>query len=494
MSFIINDKNWSPESAETHADNIIDTMNTVLQENSITDSDGNIVQLQKNFANAMYLLSLGLGNRIADMDNKLTQAINSFNVELSSDQQIENLLPIAALSRNSGSYSTLVLSVTASPDGACFIPKGTKAPYENVNFVVDNDTLVSAGATVLLDTTCDTLGPVAVLAGEVTAFESTITNLESVTNGTSSIPGVSAESINSIRKRLTKGEVIKYSLDGCKLALEELTGISYARVYFNYNLDTNMELTGGVVLAPRHAYIVVAGTSSKIADTYATYMSAPTQNSPIAAGKKTEVTLDIVASNQGDVVLPAGTSCSYNDLEYIMDSEEAVTIPSEGSASILFKCEQDGDNVIPAYSITALNGDIENIESVMQPTAAVPGYDDPAHVQDWESASGQTIPVYYDSAIEKKVFVKIVLKAEAETGNEVINQLKRDLITSSSEWGIGTGVTALLVSAPFADINYTDVAYCKVSEDGIVWQDIIDVDCNVIPEVVDGSITVEQLS
>ena len=77
MSFNINGKTWQPKTAVEHADLIIDKINELLQENNVTDKDGNIVQLNKNYGNALYLLALGDGNRFADNDAELSKAINS---------------------------------------------------------------------------------------------------------------------------------------------------------------------------------------------------------------------------------------------------------------------------------------------------------------------------------------------------------------------------------------------------------------------------------
>ena len=230
MSFKIDGVTWTPKTTTEHADLIIDKINEILQEEGIEDKDGNVIQLKKNYGNALYLLALGDGQRFAENDAALSKAINSFNIELADDQQIQNLLPIAAMTRNPGSYSTLQLVATASDDGQCVIPAGTKAPYGDVNFVTQSETVISAGSTAIIDTVCDTLGPVVVLTGEVTAFENEIANLESVSNPTSSVPGIAPETTNSLRKRLLAGDTIKYSLDGCKSALEELTGINHARI------------------------------------------------------------------------------------------------------------------------------------------------------------------------------------------------------------------------------------------------------------------------
>jgi hypothetical protein len=401
MSFKIDDKEWEPQTAEEHSSNIMQTVNSLLEQNGIKDDSGNIVSLKQNYGNAFYLLCLAIANRIADNDAKLSKAINSFNVSLCDDTQIENLLPIAAVTRNPGSYSTLVLSATASENGSCTIPAGTKAPFEDVNFIVKTDVLIEAGKTQNIETVCDTVGPITVLTGEINAFSEQIVNLEKVTNGVSSIPGTSPETTNNLRKRIVQGNTIKYTLDGCKSALEELTGINYAKVFFNYNTDKAIILSGNISLAPRHAYIVIDGSSDKLAETYSEYMNAPTQN---------------------------GSSSS----EY-------------------------------------------------------------AKSQNYVTGSGQEIPIKYDLATEQYIYAKIWLEENADEGTQVDNQLKRDLITASASWGIGTDVNAKLIIKPFVDINYTNVAYCEVSLDGNTWSNHIEIGANVIPRIKDENILVETL-
>lgn len=491
MSFEINGETWQPQSSLEHATNIVEKINILLQENNILDSNGNVVQLQQNYGNALYLLALGDGHKFAENDIKLSAAINSFNIELCDDKQIENLLPIAAITRNQGSYSTLMLTVTATTEGNCVIPAGTLAPYGDVNFVVPNEVIVSAGTSQLVNTVCDTLGPVAVLSGEITSFDVQIANLESVVNSTSSVPGVAPETTNQLRQRLIAGDTIKYTLDGCKGALEELTGINYARIYFNYNTDTTLTLQGGVVLQPRTAYIVIDGDSDKIAQTYATYMSAPTQNSPIATGTKSVVTVQVTASSDGSAIIPIGTTATYNG--YTFETTEEVTIPANSVANVELTCTEIGQVVVPAFAISSFDETIENVSSVINENAAIPGQDDPKKEQNWITSSGQSIPIYYDKAQNKTVFVKVVLKEKAENDTQIENQIKRDLILASANWQVGEEVTQILTSAPFVNCSYTDVAYTLVSEDGLTWSNIIEVGCNVIPWVSDTTITVEQL-
>lgn len=490
MSFKIDGEEWQPKTASEHADLLIQKINELLQTNGIEDKDGNIIQLQKNYGNALYLLALGDGQRFAENDEALSKAINSFNIELADDQQIQNLLPIAAMTRNPGSYSTLQLAVTASDDGQCVIPAGTRAPYGDVNFVVQEETVVSAGSTATIDTVCDTLGPVVVLTGEITAFESEIANLETVTNPTSSVPGVAPETTNELRKRLLAGDTIKYSLNGCKNALEELTGITHARVYFNYNTSEDLILPGGVEVAPRTAYIVVLGSSDKIAETYAEYMNAPTQNDANAEGSYSQVTIHVIAGSGGAATLPQGTSVTYDG--HVFETSSAVTIQADASQDIVFTCTQWGAFEVPALGIQALDQTISNVESAYNPQAAVPGTGDPKHSQDWITNSGQAIPIKYDDAKKVNIYIKVYLEQNAEAGSSVENQIKKDLIYASANWEIGEIVTQVLCNAPFVDCLYTDVAYVKISKDGTNWYDSIEMNANEIPRITDATISIEQ--
>ena len=493
MSFKIDGVTWQPKTAVEHADVIIDKINQLLQENNVTDKDGNIIQLNKNYGNALYLLALGDGERFADNDAALSQAIDSFNIELADEQQIENLLPIAAITRNPGSYSTLKLTVTASEDGACTIPAGTKAPFENMNFVTQAEAIIPAGLTQTLDTVADVIGPVVVLTGEVTAFDTEIANLESVENLVSSVPGNAAETTDSLRRRILKGQTIPYSLDGVKIALEELTGVNHARVYFNYNVDGNLTLPGNIEIYPRTAYIVINGQSDELAKTYAKYMSAPTQNIGDPTGTKTTVNLTLTAGPEGASVGIGEAMFIYNGVTFT--NTEAATIAASGSATIEFEAEEVGPVIIPAGEIELyyLDPPIEGVTAVTN-AASVPGTAKTAWEQNYTTESGQLIPIKYDTAAETIIYVKILIQEGAETGDQITNQLKKDLIKSSAAWMIGESITSLVTSVPFDGCTYTTVAYTQVSTDGVNWGNMIEVPANSIPRVIDETIEIQELS
>ncbi|MBR5008823.1 MAG: hypothetical protein IKY09_07645 [Methanocorpusculum sp.] len=494
MSFKIDDKIWVPQTTNEHAVAWMEGINALLEANDIRDKDGNIIKLSQNFANALYLQILAGANRLADNDQKLQQAINSFNIELCDDQQIENLLPIAAITRNPGSYSTLVLTCTASADGICTIPAGTKAPYGDVNFVVKNTAIIQAGETQNVNTVCDTIGVYAVLSGEVTSFDTQIPNLENVINNVSSVPGNAAETTASLRRRILKGQTVPYSIDGVKLALEELTGINHARVYLNVDPDADLTLPGGIVVSPRTAYIVINGSSDQLAETYAKYMSAQTQNAPGASPTGSYTTVDVyVTAGEADATVPAGTTFSFDGVTFANDTD--TTVLAGTTEMILFTATEVGAVVIPSgsISVSSFQTPIENIVNVSNDNS-VPGIDKTAYEQDYETASGQIIPIKYDVASNQTVFIKVVLAAgDNNDSPQIRNQIKRDLIASSASWVIGESITSLITGAIFKDCTYTTVAYTQVSTDGSNWSNYVTVAANAIPRISDSTIVVDNL-
>lgn len=493
MSISINGETWIPKTTDEYALEWLNGLNTLLAENNITDSSGNIVQLSQTFSNALYLFILAGANRLADNDANLARAINSFNIELCDDQQIENLLPIAAISRNMGSYSTLVLTCTASDDSSCVIPAGARAPFGDVNFVVQSTVTIPAGESINIPTVCDTVGVVSVLVGEVTAFDSPIANLAQVRNNVSSVPGTDAETIDSLRRRIIRGNTIPYSIEGVKTALEELSGINHARVFFNYNTETPMTLPGGIVLQPRTAYIVINGTSEKLAEIYARYMSAPTQNAPDASetGTYTTVLVFVAASPDGAAELPADLQFEFTGVTFEID--EAITIPAGETQSVQFTAKEVGAVIIPSGSITSFSTTVPNVATITNQTS-VPGTPRTAYSQDYRTNSGQLINIKYDVSQDVYIFVRVYL----ETGDnldsqEIRNQLKRDLIAASASWEIGQVISSLTVGSPIESVTYTKVAYVKVSLDGENWSDRIEVASNAIPRLDQSSISVESL-
>ena len=235
----------------------------------------------------------------------------------------------------------------------------------------------------------------------------------------------------------------------------------------------------------------LAGSSEKIAETYAEYMNAPTQNDENAQGTYSQVTITVVAGSGGDATLPSGTSATYNG--HVFETSSAETVPAGTQKDIVFTCTEWGEYEVPALGIQSLDEEITNVEAAYNMQPAIPGSGDPKHSQDWVTSSGQVIPIKYDDAKKTNIYIKVYLEKNADAGTQVDNQIKKDLIYASADWQIGETLTQVLTCGPFVDCSYTDVAYAKISKDGSNWYDVLEMNANEIPRVTDATISVEQL-
>jgi hypothetical protein len=272
MSFEVAGSNWIVKTAGEHADAALTAINTELAPEGIS--------LVASTANALWWVLLGLGQLAEDYDIALAEAKNSLSVALCTDDQLQNLLPVAGVTKIPGSYSTLSVNFTAgaSPQS---VTAGTRVKVANqsVYFVVDTTTNVPATTTVAIATTCDTIGPIAVLVGQVTGTVETLANITTVANSAAALPGSSPETNAEVRRRVLTGNTLDTNLDGVTRALRSLDGVQYAAVYFNLSTTTSLSLPGSISLAARTAYVAIKGTSALLAETYFSKMLAPTQGS-----------------------------------------------------------------------------------------------------------------------------------------------------------------------------------------------------------------------
>ena len=220
-------------------------------------------------------------------------------------------------------------------------------------------------------------------------------------------------------------------------------------------------------------------------------MSAPTQNSPVAKGTHSSVIVTVRASDSAGAAVPAHTSVSYQGYTFVCGKE--TKIPAGEQRRILFICTKQGAFTVPAGAIEKLDSDIQNVVYAANSEMGIAGTPNPARMQEWVSASGQRVPIYFDRAGEKIIFVRVWLSDGADNGTHIRNQIKRDLIISSADWTIGQSVTQLLTGKPFIQCTYTNVAYTQVSLDGETWKSMVEVGCNVIPRIADATISIEQV-
>lgn len=271
MSFDVGGITWTPETASQHGAEILSAMNVLLQAQGLAP-------VVATPANALWLFMLAVGSKEQVQDENLSQAINSFNLALASNQQIINLLPIAGTSLIPGAYSTVTMQVTAG-NGTVTVPSGIQLPYGTVNFLTTSGITVPTSGIGYVNAVCDTLGAVVVPANGLTAFGTNVPNLASVTNPAAAVTGRNVETANQARQRLINGQTIGWNLNGVQQAISSIPGISAAKIYFNEDTSDTLILPGGVAVLPRHCRIIVAGQDTSgtlIASNYLARITPPT--------------------------------------------------------------------------------------------------------------------------------------------------------------------------------------------------------------------------
>ena len=163
------------------------------------------------------------------------------------------------------------------------------------------------------------------------------------------------------------------------------------------------------------------------------------------------------------------------------------------TATVGFTATEVGAVTIPSGTIHGFTQAIDGLTYITN-AQSVEGIPKTAYTQDYITASGQSIPIYYDKADSQQVFVRVVLeKGENNDTEQIRNQIKRDLIASSANWVIGESVTSLITSAPFSNCVYAKIAYTQVSTDGTNWSSRVATSANVIPHVSDSTIIIESV-
>jgi hypothetical protein len=298
MSFEYNRDVFVPESSTDHALELLEDINTILTELGITNL------LKPVDSNALWILCLAVGEKLAKLDELLYQATQSLIISNCDDDQIDNLLPIAGTEYITGAYSRVEITVTATGDGTCTIPEGSQLQYTADIFFETTDLLeVPAGTSDTVMCQCTQRGAIDVLPEQLNSFVDNFANLSSVTNLLAAVPGRADETPNQARLRLLQGKIIENNIEGAIRALRALVGINYANIYFNYDPENDLELPGGVTVSPRYARIIIYGESELIADTYAARMIAPTEGTESQifeslSGQEIEIFYDVATQQE----------------------------------------------------------------------------------------------------------------------------------------------------------------------------------------------------
>ena len=264
------------DDATTNAYNLLNYINEYMKSNGIKNRKGEIVQFKINLGSPIWLIIFGVGY-IATVIQKLIYAVaQAFSINSCADQQVLNLAQVARVTRKTGSYSTMVMRVSASSEDCTITTADTvTVTYNDIEYVFRPaiEYVIPKYNTDSVLLFADKVGPVYITSGSIKEFDEPIKNMLSCTN-LGSEPGTGAESIAALRTRIQQNETV-VPVNSVINALNGLTGVGKANMYFNTSNNETVTVAGHAV-PPRSTILFVQGTSREIASTYYKYMTAPT--------------------------------------------------------------------------------------------------------------------------------------------------------------------------------------------------------------------------
>ncbi len=272
---------WRPKSTQEHAEEILARWNEILRQHNILNSDGTPAVVNQNYANIGWLLCLALGDKLSEKDQEIDIAINSYDISSCDDEQLRALMPVIGEMLRDARPSSVVVTIAADDGNALVIPAGSYAEYNNLKYETQIQYTIAAGTSLQIGLVANQTGANYLPADSLQLFTDPDGNefefLKSFTQPAVGMMGRAEETLDEYRARILKGLPAAGSDEALKAAIEDLAGISKCSVYYNADPTQPLQLEGGVILQPRCLYIVVSGSSDRLAETIAENTAKKTQ-------------------------------------------------------------------------------------------------------------------------------------------------------------------------------------------------------------------------
>lgn len=261
-------------------------VNKYCQDNDIRNSEGELVQIEDNYANPLYELLHGFGYMSSTIQKLLYNAACSLNLARASDRQLMNIAEIAHVQRKKATkttipvmiYSSLVTDPNAQP---CVITTALSVTYviggTTLVFHPAYDATIPVGSSLYTLLICETIGSYSIPADAITSFDTNPEGFRTMVSS-ASVPGQDEESIADLRLRIQERSISTTQLDRAADAISQLDGVSLCNIYFNYS-NVNDVIIGGITVPPRQALLFVQGFSNDIAKTFYNYLCCNTAGS-----------------------------------------------------------------------------------------------------------------------------------------------------------------------------------------------------------------------
>lgn len=266
---------------------MLNTINTYCVQHDVRNSKDEVVYIEANMANPLYIILWALGYLVTIIQNLIYSVGKGFDLASCNDTQLLNLADIAGVKRGAPSvttFSALVTALTAQEEGydqetgTCTITSDDVITYNNVVYkpAIYPNLVLQAGDTRVITFVAQTAGSYNISENTITAFDSPITNLKSIYQYASA-PGQAQETIANLRLRMQRRSSSGTSIDAAMDSIRSLPGVTLCNIFYNAAIEDAAYVGSDNIRVPaRWALLLVQGYNENIAKTFFNYITCPT--------------------------------------------------------------------------------------------------------------------------------------------------------------------------------------------------------------------------
>ena len=258
---------YNVKTPDENLDDVITYVNDYCAAKNITNSLGELIEIEPNEANPLYQMFRGFAYLTTVMQKLIYSAGCGMSIAEASERQLLNLADIAGIKRTQATRTVIsgvafaqLTSVTLDP---CEITQDMTATLTiagtDVVFHPAFDVTIPAGESRSIVLIAEQYGSYAIAANTITQFDDPISNLRMLSTA-ASIPGQDIETIAALRERMQRRVVEGTQVEKAETEIQNLEGVSMCSIYFNYSPSESSPVEYGdsvIDVPPRQALILV---------------------------------------------------------------------------------------------------------------------------------------------------------------------------------------------------------------------------------------------
>ena len=284
-----------------NAYDMVTYINDYCSEHQIINSKGELVQIDVNPGNPLYMILFGFAYLASVIQHLLISCANSFNVGRASDKQLLNIAEAANVRRIAPTKTSMTVLVSCPVDSEepCLISETLTITYSSGSSSVTMHPLINVtiepGEMKAFAVQAEDFTSMSIPEGVISGFDTDPDNLGTFHNY-ASVPAHEIETIANLRSRIQKRQESTSRLDRAIDAIRGLEGVVQCNIFYNYDYQ-NPSIQAGISVPPRQSLLIVQGYNNDIAKTFYSHLACLT-----TGGDRPDVIEQDFVTHSGQVI------------------------------------------------------------------------------------------------------------------------------------------------------------------------------------------------